>query len=71
MFDATCPLVTKVHMEVAAPAWRKVDSDRSMPDTRKSKALWGQYNNPQGGMYLVESPEDVLKLESKTPGCRL
>ena len=25
----------------------------------------GQYNNPQGGMYLVESPEDVLKLEVK------
>ena len=39
VFDATCPLVTKVPM--------------------------GQYNNPQGGMYLVESPEDVLKLEVK------
>ena len=27
----------------------------------------GQYSNPQGGMYLVESPEDVAKLVVKNP----
>jgi 4-hydroxy-3-methylbut-2-enyl diphosphate reductase len=25
----------------------------------------GQYSNPEGGMYLVESPEDVLTLDVK------
>lgn len=28
----------------------------------------GQYSNPQGGMYLVESPDDVLKLNVKNEG---
>ncbi|MFP3686198.1 hypothetical protein SB847_21075, partial [Bacillus sp. SIMBA_026] len=28
----------------------------------------GQYNNSEGGIYLVESPEDVAKLEVKDPG---
>ncbi|STQ81970.1 4-hydroxy-3-methylbut-2-enyl diphosphate reductase [Hafnia alvei] len=32
---------------------------------RKLKARWAQYNNPEGGMYLVESPEDVWKLQVK------
>lgn len=39
--------------------------------TRKSKAPWDS-TTTRKGMYLVESPEDVLKLEVKmTPGCRL
>ena len=65
-FDATCPLVTKVHMEVARASRRGEESiligHAGHPEV---EGTMGQYNNPQGGMYLVESPEDVLKLEVK------
>ena len=47
VFDATCPLVTKVHMEVARASRR------------------GEESIPEGGMYLVESPDDVWKLTVK------
>lgn len=66
VFDATCPLVTKVHMEVARASRRGEESiligHAGHPEV---EGTMGQYNNPQGGMYLVESPEDVLKLEVK------
>lgn len=66
IFDATCPLVTKVHMEVARSSYRgeevilighagHIEVDGTM----------GQYNNPQGGIYLIESTEDVNKLKIK------
>ncbi|SCC13116.1 4-hydroxy-3-methylbut-2-enyl diphosphate reductase [Gilliamella intestini] len=66
VFDATCPLVTKVHMEVARSSYRgeevilighagHIEVDGTM----------GQYNNPEGGIYLVESIDDVQKLQIK------
>lgn len=69
VFDATCPLVTKVHMEVARASRRGEESiligHAGHPEV---EGTMGQYSNPQGGMYLVESPDDVLKLNVKNEG---
>ncbi|MCE0490514.1 4-hydroxy-3-methylbut-2-enyl diphosphate reductase [Pantoea sp. Mb-10] len=66
LFDATCPLVTKVHMEVARASRKGVEAiligHAGHPEV---EGTMGQYNNPAGGMYLVESPEDVFKLNVK------
>ncbi|HBS63687.1 MAG TPA: 4-hydroxy-3-methylbut-2-enyl diphosphate reductase [Stenotrophomonas sp.] len=66
VFDATCPLVTKVHLEVArhCRAGRDVVliGHAGHPEV---EGTMGQYSNPEGGMYLVESPEDVLTLNVK------
>ena len=66
VFDATCPLVTKVHMEVARASRRGEESiligHAGHPEV---EGTMGQYSNPEGGMYLVESPEDVWKLQVK------
>ncbi len=66
VFDATCPLVTKVHMEVAR-ASRKGSEAILIGHTGhpEVEGTMGQYNNPNGGMYLVESPDDVWKLSVK------
>ena len=66
LFDATCPLVTKVHMEVARASRRGTEAiligHAGHPEV---EGTMGQYSNPKGGMYLVESPEDVWKLQVK------
>lgn len=66
VFDATCPLVTKVHMEVARASRRGEEAiligHAGHPEV---EGTMGQYNNPQGGMYLVESPQDVWRLKVK------
>jgi 4-hydroxy-3-methylbut-2-enyl diphosphate reductase len=66
LFDATCPLVTKVHMEVARASRKGTEAiligHAGHPEV---EGTMGQYNNPQGGMYLVEAPEDVFKLQVK------
>lgn len=66
VFDATCPLVTKVHMEVARASRKGTEAiligHAGHPEV---EGTMGQYSNPQGGMYLVESPADVLKLQVK------
>ncbi|CDG16453.1 4-hydroxy-3-methylbut-2-enyl diphosphate reductase [Xenorhabdus doucetiae] len=66
LFDATCPLVTKVHMEVARASRKGKEAiligHAGHPEV---EGTMGQYNNPQGGMYLVESPADVWKLQVK------
>ncbi|MCC8379769.1 4-hydroxy-3-methylbut-2-enyl diphosphate reductase [Xenorhabdus sp. PB30.3] len=66
LFDATCPLVTKVHMEVARASRKGKEAiligHAGHPEV---EGTMGQYNNPKGGMYLVESPEDVWKLQVK------
>ena len=66
LFDATCPLVTKVHMEVARASRKGVEAiligHAGPPEV---EGTMGQYSNPNGGMYLVESPEDVFKLQVK------
>lgn len=66
LFDATCPLVTKVHMEVARASRKGTEAiligHAGHPEV---EGTMGQYSNQQGGMYLVESPEDVWKLQVK------
>lgn len=68
VFDATCPLVTKVHIEVHAHAnaGREIIfiGHAGHPEV---EGTMGQYANQAGGIYLVESPADVAKLEVKNP----
>ncbi|RQW82478.1 MAG: 4-hydroxy-3-methylbut-2-enyl diphosphate reductase [Methylococcus sp.] len=68
VFDATCPLVTKVHIEVHHHASQGSEivfiGHAGHPEV---EGTMGQYDNPEGGIYLVESPEDVQKLEVKNP----
>jgi len=65
VFDATCPLVTKVHVEVA-----------KMRDQGREIVMIGHHGHPevegtmgqaQGGMYLVETPADVAGLQVTDP----
>ena len=65
VFDATCPLVTKVHVEVA-----------KMHDQGREIVMIGHHGHPevegtmgqaQGGMYLVETPADVARLQVTDP----
>ncbi|WP_291973408.1 4-hydroxy-3-methylbut-2-enyl diphosphate reductase [Candidatus Symbiopectobacterium sp.] len=69
VFDATCPLVTKVHMEVARASRKGVEAiligHTGHPEV---EGTMGQYSNDDGGMYLVESPEDVWNLQVKDEG---
>ena len=66
VFDATCPLVTKVHMEVSRASRRNVEciliGHSGHPEV---EGTMGQYDSDQGGIYLVESVEDVANLEVK------
>jgi len=68
VFDATCPLVTKVHMEVSRASKNAVEciliGHHGHPEV---EGTMGQYDNVDGGIYLVESGEDVASLEVKNP----
>ena len=66
VFDATCPLVTKVHVEVS-----------KMRDAGREVVMIGHEGHPEAegtmgqsetGMYLVETEEDVAKLKVADPG---
>ncbi|RAO75203.1 4-hydroxy-3-methylbut-2-enyl diphosphate reductase [Dyella jiangningensis] len=69
VFDATCPLVTKVHMEVA----RLGRTGRSVvlighaghPEVEGTMGQWNPAN--RGEILLVESVEDVADLEPSFP----
>ena len=65
MFDATCPLVTKVHVEIA-----------KMHEQGREIVMIGHAGHPEvegtmgqcdGGVYLVETPEDVAQLSVRDP----
>mgnify|MGYP003670773749 FL=1 len=68
VFDATCPLVTKVHMEVSRTSRKNIEciliGHAGHPEV---EGTMGQYESEQGGIYLVESTEDVATLEVKNP----
>jgi len=70
VFDATCPLVTKVHLQVAkhAKEGREVIliGHAGHPEV---EGTMGQYERcmDNGGIYLVETPEDVKNLAVKNP----
>lgn len=66
VFDATCPLVTKVHMEVARASNRGEEVILiGHAGHIEVEGTMGQYNNDQGGIYLIESTEDVNTLQVK------
>ncbi len=60
VFDATCPLVTKVHMEVAK--MRAQGQEIIMIGHRGHPEVEGTMGQSAGGMHLVERPEDVAQL---------
>jgi len=60
VFDATCPLVTKVHVEVAK--MREHGREIVMIGHRGHPEVEGTMGQSMGGMYLVEKPEDVRQL---------
>ena len=68
VFDATCPLVTKVHMEVTRASKTGTEciliGHAGHPEV---EGTMGQYESTEGGIYLVESTEDVATLEIKNP----
>lgn len=69
VFDATCPLVTKVHMEVTRYArdGREVVliGHEGHPEV---EGTMGQFDTSRGGrIVLVETPADVERLELKDP----
>ncbi len=65
VFDATCPLVTKVHMEVVR--YRKADTECVLIGHAGHPEVEGTMGQVDGGMYLVETPEDVIALQVKDP----
>ncbi|SEK30271.1 4-hydroxy-3-methylbut-2-enyl diphosphate reductase [Colwellia chukchiensis] len=68
VFDATCPLVTKVHMEVSRTSRKGVEciliGHAGHPEV---EGTMGQYESAEGGIYLVESVQDVATLKIKNP----
>jgi len=67
VFDATCPLVTKVHLEVTRFSKNGTEciliGHAGHPEV---EGTMGQYEHQNGGdIYLVETPEDVAQLEVK------
>ncbi len=69
VFDATCPLVTKVHVEVSryGREGREVIliGHAGHPEV---EGTMGQYDRSHGGdIYLVENPDDAAKLEVRDP----
>ncbi len=68
VFDATCPLVTKVHLEVArhARAGREVVliGHEGHPEVEGTK---GRYDAEGGGIYIVGDIDAVAKLTIKNP----
>jgi 4-hydroxy-3-methylbut-2-enyl diphosphate reductase len=71
VFDATCPLVTKVHMEVRKHARQGREVILIGHDGHPEvEGTLGQYvgeKADQGGVYLVESPQDAERLSVKDP----
>jgi 4-hydroxy-3-methylbut-2-enyl diphosphate reductase len=65
VFDATCPLVTKVHVEVSK--MREKEFEIVMIGHKGHPEVEGTLGQSNGGMYLVETPEDVASLHVSNP----
>ncbi|HDZ56643.1 MAG TPA: 4-hydroxy-3-methylbut-2-enyl diphosphate reductase [Pseudomonas xinjiangensis] len=70
IFDATCPLVTKVHLEVTKYSREGLEciliGHAGHPEV---EGTMGQYDTRKGGaIYLVENEADVASLQVKNPG---
>ncbi|WP_310492011.1 4-hydroxy-3-methylbut-2-enyl diphosphate reductase [Dechloromonas sp.] len=66
VFDATCPLVTKVHVEVGK--MRNQTREVIMIGHKGHPEVEGTMGQSTGGMYLVETVEDVSCLQVINPG---
>ena len=68
LYDATCPLVTKVHRGVRAASNNDAEciliGHKNHPEVQ---GTMGQYRSKKGAIYLVEDKDDVAKLEIKNP----
>ncbi|MGE5160251.1 MAG: 4-hydroxy-3-methylbut-2-enyl diphosphate reductase [Betaproteobacteria bacterium] len=65
VFDATCPLVTKVHIEVAK--MRAAGREIVMIGHQGHPEVEGTMGQADGGMYLVETVDDVEQLQVRDP----
>jgi 4-hydroxy-3-methylbut-2-enyl diphosphate reductase len=65
VFDATCPLVTKVHIEVSKML--RAGHEVVMIGHRGHPESEGTMGQAASGMHLVETPEDVAQLQPKDP----
>ncbi|OJW56961.1 MAG: 4-hydroxy-3-methylbut-2-enyl diphosphate reductase [Thiobacillus sp. 65-1059] len=66
VFDATCPLVTKVHVEVSK--MRDKGLEIVMIGHKGHPEVEGTLGQSESGMHLVETPEDVASLHVADPG---
>jgi len=65
VFDATCPLVTKVHVEVGK--MRGQTREVVMIGHKGHPEVEGTMGQSEGGMYLVETVDDVARLTVEHP----
>ena len=65
VFDATCPLVTKVHVEVSK--MREQGREVVMIGHEGHPEAEGTMGQSEEGMYLVETEDDVAKLAVRDP----
>src|SRR3982751_2566211 len=65
VFDATCPLVTKVHVEVSK--MRAAGREVVMIGHEGHPEAEGTMGQSESGMYLVETEEDVARLQVRDP----
>lgn len=68
ILDATCPLVTKVHMEVIR--YSKLDRECILighAGHPEVEGTLGQYHSPKGGIYLIETVKQAEELNVKVP----
>lgn len=66
LIDATCPLVSKVHMEVSRASNKNMETIFiGYAEHPEAEGTLGQYTSLTGGIYLVESVTDVFKLKIK------
>lgn len=65
VFDATCPLVTKVHVEVKK--MREAGQEIIMIGHKGHPEVEGTMGQSEGGMYLVETVADVQSLQVNAP----
>ncbi|MHB8428409.1 MAG: 4-hydroxy-3-methylbut-2-enyl diphosphate reductase [Acidiferrobacterales bacterium] len=66
VFDATCPLVTKVHMEVVRH--RRHGIECILIGHAGHPEVEGTLGQTRDGIYLVETPEDVMRVQVQNPG---
>ena len=71
VFDATCPLVTKVHLEVARHCKNGEEviliGHKGHPEVEGTMGQYRCEKDEQGAIYLVETPDDVESLQVKNP----